>query len=147
MARHATRRSLRSTTWPSSTLSSPGAIPSARTASLSKGRETGGAVEIERLYKEALVLSRQVLGTAHADTLIAMRNLGEFYFDLQEFAAAEPLLVECLVGCREVFGDEGEDEQTREVMELLVSLHQAQGREDEMNAELLMTRRRHSSSR
>ena len=52
--------------------------------------------EAEPLYREALQLSREVLGERHPDTLGIMNNLAALYQSQGRYGEAEPLYTEVL---------------------------------------------------
>ena len=60
--------------------------------------------EAEPLYREALEVSRETLGSRHPNTLNSISNLGVLLKAKGDLAAAEPLYREALKGRRETLG-------------------------------------------
>ena len=54
--------------------------------------------EAEPLFREALEMSRETLGSKHQNTLAAINNLGALLKAKGDLAAAEPLYGEALEG-------------------------------------------------
>ena len=65
--------------------------------------------EAEPLYREALAMDRETLGSRHPNTLIAISNLGQLLQIKGDLAAAEPLCREALEQRRETLGDRHPD--------------------------------------
>ena len=60
--------------------------------------------EAETLYREALEVARETLGSRHPNTLNSISNLGVLLKAKGDLAAAEPLYREALKGRRETLG-------------------------------------------
>ena len=65
--------------------------------------------EAEPLYREALEMDREMLGTGHPNTLTAINNLGQLLQVKGDLAAAKPLCREALERRRETLGDRHPD--------------------------------------
>ena len=61
--------------------------------------------EAEPLFREALEVSREMLGNRHPITLTSINNLGNLLGSKGDFAAAKPLLREALEVKRETLGN------------------------------------------
>ena len=59
-------------------------------------RSQGKGEEAESLFKRALVIREQALGTEHPDVAWSLNNLGEFYRTHGRYAEAEPLFERAL---------------------------------------------------
>ena len=81
--------------------------------------------EAEPCYREALELDREMLGSLHPDTLIAITNFAQDLQDQGKYNEAEPLFREALKGRRETLGDRHLD--TLAAISNLGQLLQAQG--------------------
>ena len=82
--------------------------------------------EAEPLYREALQLSREVLGRAPPRHARSMNNLAALYESQGRYGEAEPLYTEALQLCREVLGPRHPN--TLASMNNLAGLYQDQGR-------------------
>ena len=68
--------------------------------------------EAEPLYREALEMDREMLGSGHPNTLTAINNLGQLLQIKGDLAAAKPLCREALELRRETLGDRHPDTLT-----------------------------------
>ena len=84
------------------------------------------------LAREALKVSRQVLGDHHPDTLISINSLSMVLINQGKFNAARPLLCEALEARRQKLG--GHHPETLKSIGNLADLLREQGRLDEASA-------------
>ena len=71
--------------------------------------EQGRHPEAEKVYREALLIQRKVLGQEHPDIVTTLTNLGQTLSHAKRDAEAVAVLREALSMSREVYGERGID--------------------------------------
>lgn len=81
----------------------------------------GDYEQAEPLYREALEVSRKILGIEHPDTLLTVYHVASFLICHEQLVESESLAVECYEGNRAVYGES--HTETTDAIDLLIVLY------------------------